>query len=124
MLGSPTALVLVSVLSNEIDIQFTGVAGADHYDIYRSSSAQDIGSKINLSAVPQTASPYTVSYADKASNSVVAPAQGNLYFYRAVAVDALGAVSIPSSSLEVMNVYPPLLTPEAPILLEVQQRGS
>lgn len=124
MPASPTGLSLVSITNIEVDLQFTGVAGADHYDIYRSSSAEDVGSKINLSPIPQTISPYTETYADNVANSTIPPAPGNLYFYRAVSVDVSGNISVPSVSLEVMNTYPPLLTPEAPILIEVQQRGS
>jgi fibronectin type 3 domain-containing protein len=124
MLPTPTGLSLTSVANTEIDIQFTGVAGADHYDVYRSSSVQDVGSKINLAPVPQTASPYTTAYADNAVNSLIPPVPGNLYFYRVVAVDGAGAISVPSVSLEVMDIYPPLMTPEAPILIEVEQRGS
>jgi hypothetical protein len=124
MLAPPTALILLSISPTEIDIQFTGVAGADHYDVYRSVSSQDIGSKINISPIAQTVSPYTTTYADNPTNSVIPPVPGNLYFYRAVAVDSLGAISIPSLSLEVFDTYPPLLTPEAPIMISVQERGS
>lgn len=124
MLAPPTGLLLTGISATEIDIQFTGVALADHYDMYRSSSVQDVGSKINNASIPQTAGPYTTTYADNAANSNIPPVPGNLYFYRAVAVDGTGAISIPSVSLEVMDAYPPFLTPDAPILIAVQERGS
>jgi hypothetical protein len=124
MLAPPTGLLLTGISATEIDIQFTGVALADHYDVYRSSSVQDVGSKINNSPIAQTADPFTTTYADNAANSVIPPVQGNIYFYRAVAADSLGNISIPSISLEVLDTYPPLLTPEAPVLISVQERGS
>lgn len=74
-----------------------------------------------MAPLPQTLSPYTTTYADNATNSLIPPVPGNLYFYRVVAVDGTGAIGVPSVSLEIMDTYPPLLTPESPILISVEE---
>lgn len=100
--STPTNGLLVSAdaAPPEVVVQWNGSTTADHYDIYRSISPISVGTKINLSPITQPgATPWTFQYADNVTNSLTAPVVGQQYYYRAVAVDGIGNVSIPSDAV-------------------------
>lgn len=93
-------ILAVSAVPPSITVAFDGVGAADHYDVYRSESARDIGDRINVSPIAQPfASPWTFELVDDGVSSVSAPNAATQYFYRAVAVDALGNISLPSAAV-------------------------
>ena len=102
-LPAPTGGTLVSVAVSPPSavVRFTGSAGVDHYDVYRSATSTGIGEKVNVAPVPQSASPFLFSFQDDGVASVSAPEVAQPYYYRAVAVDAGGNISLPSAAVPV-----------------------
>lgn len=100
---APTGGAIVSfVLSPpSVIVQFTGSAGVDHYDMYRSPTATDIGTKINVAPIPEPATPFNFQFTDDGISSTSAPPVGIKQYYRAVAMDISGNISLPSSALPV-----------------------
>lgn len=100
-LPAPVGLVLLasSIVPPSATIQWPQVTGADHYDLYRSGLARDIGSKINVNPILQAP---TLTFLDDGVNSTSPPPIGVQQFYRAVASDISGNISLPSLALPVI----------------------
>lgn len=124
MPDAPVNLTVLSAVPGSVSLQFTGSASIDHYDMYRSLNEYEVGEKINLSPIPQTASPYTVGYVDNAVNSNIPPSAPGIYFYKAVAVDALGNISLPSSDVRVSLGYPQDITPKQATIISIEEMGA
>jgi hypothetical protein len=71
-----------------------------HYEVLRSTDFREIGEVVSIGPVPQTASPYTITYTDSAGNSVTGPETGIVYYYRLRAYDPTGNISQPSSAVQ------------------------
>jgi hypothetical protein len=123
MIPVPTNLTLISSLPNIVSFQFTGAAGVDHYDVYRSTDAEQVGVAINVNPIPEPISPYAVVFLDDGLNTTSPPVGPNVYYYRAVAVDSFGNISLPSNALVVNVNLPQDLTPEQTQLVSVEERG-
>jgi len=86
--GQLTASV---VAPPSVSLKWTGGAGVNHYDLYRSAAALQLGQKINVAPLVDSGSPnYTVTVTDDGISTTSAPAVGTPLYYRLVAADALG----------------------------------
>lgn len=124
MPDAPTNLEVLLIAPGEVTLQFTGADLVNHYDIYRSTDETLVGDKINISPVPQVASPFTVTYVDNVVNSVVPPTAPGIYYYKAVAVDATGAISLPSNEARASVGLPQDITPKQATIIAVEERGN
>lgn len=101
----PTTPASGTLVSSQVSppqavLQWTGDGTADHFDVYRSASPVSVGSKANESPIPNPGSPYVFRYTDDASSPLGAPLVGTNLFYRAVAADASGNLSLPSDAVQ------------------------
>jgi hypothetical protein len=77
-LAGPTSLVATAVSTSQINVSWSGVGGADHYEIWRSS---------NGSAFAVAGTSPTTAFSDTPVSA------GTTYLYRALAVDGVGGTS-------------------------------
>ena len=121
----PANLKIISSVSGSVVINFDGVKGVDHYDVYRSDVEGTIGPKINLAPIPQSAFPdYLTSYTDDLVNSVAPPTAPDVYYYVVVAVDLNNNVGLPSDYAIARVGYPQEITPEQVVILSVESAGN
>lgn len=127
MIPTPTGLTLISATPGVVVMAFLGAIGVDHYDMYRSTNPDQLGSKINVAPIAEPGGPdFTVTFTDDGIASTSAPDGPATYSYRAVAVDGAGNISLPSDSLDVpisVNQEPDF-TPKQIHLRCVEQRGN
>ena len=124
MLPVPSSLTLISSAVGIVVFQFTGAAGVDHYDVYRSSAPGQVGAKINVNPIPEPVSPYITNFSDDGINSIQAPVAPGVYFYRVVACDNAGNISLPSDVLGISVDLPQQITPPQAEISSVTSLGN
>lgn len=125
MVPTPTALALITAQIGYVSFQFTGAVGVDHYDVYRSQDPKQIGSIINVAPIVEPGGPsYDITFIDDGVFTTSAPTGPSVYFYKVVATDGAGNVSLPSDTLEVNINLPQDFTPERTRLIQVEVRGN
>lgn len=94
-------IVVASVVTPASNtLRWTGSNGVNHYDLYRSSTPLVLGTKINLAPLTDSGSPnFLVNVTDDGISTSSAPPVGTAVYYRLIAVDALGDVSIVSDAV-------------------------